>query len=71
MKRLIRDILTGRFLTPKGDWTKEALSALDLLNINAAIAKCDRLGLRHVEYVLLMEEVPSAYDVSLPLGWKR
>ena len=68
MKRLIRDILTGRFLTPKGDWTKEALSALDLLDISAAIAKCDKLGLRNVEYVLQMEDFPGPHDVTLPLG---
>ena len=70
VKRFIRDIPTGRFLTPGGDWSMDALSALDFTNIAAAIVARDKLNLRHVEYVLLIEDVPSAYDVALPLGCK-
>jgi hypothetical protein len=67
VKRLIRDVSTGKFLTSDGAWSGDALKALDFSGLTTAIAARDNFDLKHVEYVLLVGEAPSAYDVTIPL----
>jgi hypothetical protein len=67
VQRLIRDVSTGKFLTPGGTWSEDTASALNFSDIAVAIAARDKFDLRHVEYVLIFEERPSSYDVAVPL----
>jgi len=68
MKRLIRNKATGKFLKPTGTWSKDASMAMNFSDISAAIAISQRFDLWNVELLMMMEDKPSDYDVTLPLG---
>ena len=51
-----------------GAWSKDVSSAIDFQNITAAIAAEQKFNLQDAEMLLMMEDKPSRYDVTLPLG---
>jgi len=67
VQRLIRNVSTGKFLTPDGTWSEDTASALNFSDIAMTIAAGDKFDLWQVEYALIFGERPSSYDVTVPL----
>ena len=67
MKRLIRNKKTREFLQGDGTWGK-ADSALDFDSLSDVISFVQDGSLTEVELVLLIENTPSQYDVTLDLN---
>src|SRR5258707_11903753 len=59
LKHLIRNKSTGHFLTLAGSWSQYVSSAFNFPNTPKAIAEKERLGLKHVELVLMRGHKPS------------
>ena len=66
MRRLIRNKLTGEYLTRKGTWTKSVSLARDFPDVRSVVDTEQKHHLAPFEVVLLVSANPGKYDVVIP-----
>ena len=68
VKRVVRKTGTDFYLTSGGTWETDCFLAQDFANADSALSTVLGLGLKKVELVIVIDEVPSdRYDIALPL----
>jgi hypothetical protein len=67
MRRLIKDRKSGQLLGPDGVWLSDFASAVNFADIREVLAAKQKFKLSDVSLVIMMQDEPSNYDVSVPL----
>lgn len=68
MKKLIRSIATGAFLTQEGGWTEQVFRSRRFSDLSQAVNTKEILQLTEVELYYSFSEEISEWDFALPLG---
>jgi hypothetical protein len=53
--RLIRQIETGLYLSPSGEWVREEEEAFDFPDLRSALATCEQMQAGGVEMILIFD----------------
>ena len=68
MQHVIRSKSSGHFLTSDGSWSKDIASALAFPDTLAVIQEKQKRQLKDVELLLVVQDKPGAYDITLSLS---
>jgi hypothetical protein len=67
MKRLLRDRVTQAYLGRDGKWTSHVRSAEHFENTGVVVMRAQALRQKQLEVVLMLHDLPSSWDIVLPL----
>jgi hypothetical protein len=56
--RLIRQIETGLYLSPDGQWVRHEQDAFDFPDLRSALATCEQMQAGNVEMILIFDPSP-------------
>ena len=73
MKRIVRNKATRAYLSSEGEWVSDFRLAANFTSVEAAFSAVRSFAAKDVEYVLVIGQQPSDYDVAVsffPSPWK-